>query len=364
MHEYVGNLHMHTPYSDGAWTHRDIAAAALDAGLDFIVVTDHNVWVDGVEGYVSDGDRRVLLLSGQEIHDMRRQPQCNHMLVYGAETELSSLGHDPQALIDAADERGALTFLAHPHELDLTLFDKPDLGWKDWHVDGYTGLEIWNYMSSFANEVARAIGRTGRNGLLAKLRTARVALNPQRYITAPEPETLAKWDELLAAGKRVTAIGNSDAHGTLMRLGPIERIIFPYDFLFRAVNTHVVTESALTGDAAQDKAQILSALRRGTCWVGYDMPHSTAGFRFSGQGVTKGVIGGTVRLDAGATLQVRTPARCDIRLIRHGEVVAERRDDTHLTHIPYREGAFRVECTIEYEGRRRGWIYSNPIYLV
>ena len=50
-HEVVGNLHMHTPYSDGAWYHADIARAASQAGLDFIVVTDHNLWVQGPQGY-------------------------------------------------------------------------------------------------------------------------------------------------------------------------------------------------------------------------------------------------------------------------------------------------------------------------
>ena len=54
LYEYAGNLHMHTTYSDGAGTHAEIARAAVRAGLDFVVVTDHNVWVDGLEGYYGD----------------------------------------------------------------------------------------------------------------------------------------------------------------------------------------------------------------------------------------------------------------------------------------------------------------------
>ena len=50
MHEYIVNLHMHTPYSDGKGTHQEIAKAALHAGLDVVIVTDHNVWVNGPEG--------------------------------------------------------------------------------------------------------------------------------------------------------------------------------------------------------------------------------------------------------------------------------------------------------------------------
>ena len=36
-------LHMHTQYSDGSGSHRDIARAALRRGIDAVVVTDHNI---------------------------------------------------------------------------------------------------------------------------------------------------------------------------------------------------------------------------------------------------------------------------------------------------------------------------------
>ena len=50
MHEIILNLHMHTRYSDGAGTHADIATAAMKAGLDAVIVTDHNVLVNGPAG--------------------------------------------------------------------------------------------------------------------------------------------------------------------------------------------------------------------------------------------------------------------------------------------------------------------------
>ena len=51
MHEIIVNLHMHTRYSDGSGTHKDIAEAAMKTGLDAVIVTDHNVLVQGLEGY-------------------------------------------------------------------------------------------------------------------------------------------------------------------------------------------------------------------------------------------------------------------------------------------------------------------------
>ena len=75
MFELVANLHMHTPYSDGFGSHAEIAQAAIRAGIDVVIVTDHNVLVAGPEEIYRDGDRRVLLLVGEEVHDQARQPQ-------------------------------------------------------------------------------------------------------------------------------------------------------------------------------------------------------------------------------------------------------------------------------------------------
>lgn len=364
LYEAAGNMHMHTPYSDGEKYHAAIAEAALDAGLDFIIVTDHNIWIDGLERVAARGGRCLLLLVGEEVHDNRREPQANHLLVYGAERELAAHAADPQRLIDAVNDAGGLCFLAHPHDIPLTIFGGiPDLGWHAWHVERYTGLELWNYMSSFSNGVSRALGLDARDTLPNRLRALRLALDPAQLIDGPEPATLAKWDELLASGRRVPVVGNSDVHGTPVRMGPIRREIFPYDYCFRAVNTHILLPQPLTYDLAVDKAQIYAALRAGRAWIGYDLPASTRGFRFHADGPGGGSMGDSLPLAAAGTLVATTPAPADIRLVRHGAVVAAVSNENALRFTPQQPGAYRVECTIDFRGRKRGWIYSNPIYL-
>jgi hypothetical protein len=285
---------------------------------------------------------------------MRRQPQANHFLAYGANRELATFAADPQRLIDETIAAGGYGFLAHPFDPEAALLGENGLplNWQNWDVRGFTGLEIWNYMSNFK-------GVLGSN----KLQVVRAAFNPEKHVVGPEPETLAKWDELLGQGRKVAAVGNSDAHGTTFHMGPLTRQIFPYEFLFRAVNTHLLLREELNGELVHDKKLILEAIGRGNSWVGYDMASPTKGFRFSGQSLTKGIMGDEIKLDAGATLQIRAPAKCRIRLIYCGETVAEIRNDTNLTHIPIEPGAYRVECFIQYQGQERGWIYSNPIYL-
>lgn len=364
MVELAGNLHIHTRYSDGHGLHADIAEAAIEAGLDFVVVTDHNVWVQGVEGYYASETGRVLLMTGEEVHNVRRRPQANHFLAYGAETELAAFAADPQELIDQTRTAGGYGFLAHPHEKALDIIDAPDLGWQDWEIEGFSGLEIWNYMSSVKNRVAEEVaGLRFRNRLTIALTALPIAFNPERYVRGPEPQTLALWDSFLAQGMRLAAVGNSDAHAIPSTLGPIKRVIYPYVDMFRAVNTHILLSNPLSGELTEDKRHVVKAVGEGRSWVGYDLPHSTRGFTFTVQGLRRGTIGDEMPLGTGATLQVGAPARCHIRLIRHGDVVAEARSATNLTHTPSEAGAYRVECLIPFEGEERGWIYSNPIYL-
>lgn len=355
VYEYAGNLHMHTTYSDGTGTHTDIAQAAIKAGLDFVIVTDHNVHVSGVEGYYYGKSReeRVMLLVGEEIHDVRRDSQANHLLVYGVDRELSQHAANPQHLIDTVKKQGGSCYLAHPCERAAPLFNEGAIPWEEWNIKDYTGIELWNYMSEF-------------KGLLSSKRAAvQGAFNPEKGISGPYPETLSLWDRLLKEGKRVKVIGAADAHASSYSLGPLTRVIFPYEYLFRCVNTHILTSASLNGDFDRDKQLILSALRDGLAFVGYDLPASTQGFRFTAQGHnTDAVMGEWIRLGHGVTLQIVIPWKAHMRLLKNGEVVLDESQSTHRTYIANRTGTYRVEAYIDYQGKARGWIFSNPIFVV
>ncbi len=348
VYEYVGNPHVHTPYSDGTALHAEVAQAASQAGLDFVIVTDHNVWVDGVEGYYDD----VLLLVGEELHDVRCRPQANHLLAFNTETELAPFTSDVQALIDQVKEEGGSCYLAHPFELSSSI--KPGLEaipWNAWEVDGYTGMELWNTMSEF-------------KGLLrSRMWALFYAFFPGIGIRGPYRATLDKWDELLAEGRRVAAIGGADAHGKTYSLGPLSRVVFPYEYLFRCVNTHVLTDVPLNGELAHDKALIYEAFRTGRTWVGYDLPASTSGFRFRARSVANEALVGEELVRTGATVfEVETPQPADTRLICDGKPIVRSRRRT-LEHTTARPGVYRVEVYRRHRLERRGWIFSSPIYV-
>jgi hypothetical protein len=42
----------------------------------------------------------------------------------------------------------------------------------------------------------------------------------------------------------------------------------------------------------------------------------------------------------------------------------EESENTHRTYIANRRGTYRVEVYIDYQGKPRGWIFSNPIFVV
>ena len=358
MHEIVVNLHMHTRYSDGSGTHKEIAHAAMKTGLDAVIVTDHNVLVQGVEGYYSLGPSSriktnpVLLLVGQEVHDQDRDPQKNHLLVFNANRDLASLADDPQALINGVRDAGGICFIAHPKDPEAPAFKETDISWEAWDVEGYTGIELWNGLSELKTVVP------------TKLHGAFYAYFPQFVGHHPLYETLNRWDELLASGRRVVAIGGSDAHAMHMNMGPLHRVIFPYEFHFRTVNTHVFIPQPLTGDVPTDKKMIYDALAAGRCFVGYDLPGSTRGFRFNAKGREQSAImGDEISVKGGVTLQARLPRAADIHLLKDGKVIGTWKESYAYTHIATEPGVYRIEAYRNYLGSKRGWIFSNPIYV-
>lgn len=94
MYEYVGNIHIHSTYSDGGEKIPQIASWAAQAGLDFIVITDHKD-LEGLkrkeEGYF-DG---VLVLVGMEINSAR-----NHYLALDITEVVEPNDDNPQEVIN------------------------------------------------------------------------------------------------------------------------------------------------------------------------------------------------------------------------------------------------------------------------
>jgi hypothetical protein len=351
MHELIINLHIHTNYSDGSGSHADLGKSALRTGVDVLLVTDHNILVRGVTPYYREGKRMVLLLAFEEIHDQDRDPQKSHLLVFGVERELASFADNPQSLIDAVHSAGGLSFIAHPIDPAMPAFGEEDISWVDWDVTGYTGIELWNGFSEL-----KSVAKGKWDAIL-------YAYFPEFIPQGPIPETLQHWDRLTSTGHRVVAVGGSDAHARHMSIGPLHKIIFPYEYHFSTINTHVLTSNPLSGVLDADRKMVMDSLAVGHCFIGYDLPASTRGFRFSAHS-KDGIfnMGDEIAPIGSVTLQARFPSVAEIRLIKNGKIIKKLHGDT-LTFNTDDPGVYRIEAYKQFLGKLRGWIFSNPVYI-
>jgi hypothetical protein len=275
------------------------------------------------------------------------------MLVIGHNTELSPYASDPQILINKAKQAGGLPFLAHPFEHALKLAGEADISWVDWNVTGFHGLEIWNHLSEL-----KTVSPNWFKLLFH-------VFFPMSYAQRPNPNTLHKWDSLSRPNRKIVGIGGSDSHALIMKKGIFSKVIFPYAFHFQSINTHILVPQELSGNLAEDRQMVLEAFRRGNAFIGYDMPAPTRGFRFTAQGSNADAqMGDEIALDSSVTFQIRLPQRAKCALLRNGEIIKTWDKQEICSIVVNDPGVYRVECTISYFGKERGWIFSNPIYVV
>lgn len=352
MNEAKFAIHIHTHYSDGNASHEDLVKIAEQAGLNGIITTDHNIWIEGLDGYYGEVKKKVMLLIGEEIHDRTLNPPGNHMLAINARKEMSMYSDSPQQLIDQIHRADGLSFLAHPVEDPLENFDQKDFSWRNWKVHNFTGIELWNQMSEFKSVT------TGRTSALIN------ALFPKRMSLGPLERTLNLWDELIAARmQKVVAVGGVDAHQFRYSIGPVPIHLYPYLHHFQSVINHILIPKPFSGSFSEDRNMIIQSLRQGHCFIAYDLPALADGFKFTVDNDDGQFhMGDDVEVKRGLTFQIRLPHRTLCRLLRDGKTIKEWPDRDVCTHLTTEKGVYRVEAFIPYKGKMRGWIFSNPIY--
>ena len=356
--ERSGNIHVHTTYSDGTGDYDAVIAAARDAGLDFLIVTDHNAYPAHEAGWRND----VLALVGEEIHDPAA-PHQNHFLAVDARRDVAPQAGDTAALVAAVAERHGLGYIAHPYEHSGAYAGEAEIDWLAWDVTGFAGIEIWNYMSEFKSYAT------------SPLAALWYAFFPRLAISGPYPETLRRWDELLAAHPRRVAAdgrvsggcvaigGGADAHATTYRMGPLRKQVFPLSPPVRRRQHPPAGGSGLAPRPGRRRRPGVRGAgpRAGLCGLRWPGP---------GPGIPLQRRPGRRRVHHGRRAPRRPDALCradpgpapTCACSTTGECVATA-EGRELTWQTERPGAYRVEALKNYGGRRRGWIYANPIWL-
>jgi len=347
LHEYVGNVHVHSNYSDGAASPQQIAAIANRRGLDFLILNDHDYMAKELhledEGFYG----QLILLVGLEIGG-----RYHHYLAFRLKEMVRGKGLSPQEVIDRVRAQGGFGFLAHPFEKGMPFHEKSiAYTWNDLSVEGYTGICIWNFTSRWKERVKTAI-----HGLFC------VAFK-QYSLKGPSKETLAFWDAKNQE-RKVIAIGGSDAHGSGFKWGPISLVPISYDFALTSITIHVLLDRQLSGDFEEAKGQIYGAMEQGHLFIGHDNLAPTRGFRFffEGQSGQMAIMGEELIFEPGI-LKVSTPLEGRIRIVRNGSLWAIGQGKGLEKEIA-EPGVYRVEVYLRIPVFGwRPWIFSNPIFL-
>lgn len=161
-----GDLQSHSHHSDAPGTLEDLVAAARRRGLDFLAVTEHNT-VSHLPYLAAWSGPDLLLIPGEEV-----TTYYGHMNAWGISRWLDfrcRTAEEMRAVIDAAHAMGALVSINHP-KTEGPPWEYP----TDLPVDA---VEAWQGPWPLRNH-----------------------------------ESLAFWDRMLRAGRRVTAVGGSDKH--------------------------------------------------------------------------------------------------------------------------------------------------------
>jgi len=309
-----GDLHMHTVHSDGDWTVPELIAAAVNARLDFIFITDHNTNSHYAEIENAKTDRKnLLIMRGEEV-----TTYGGHANVWGlSENGLVDFRVQPrnQAAIsqiaEQAHRSGALISLNHPFGVCAGCM------WSyGKEAEGFDAIEVWNGSWDGADELA-----------------------------------VGFWDRLLQQGRTITAIASSDSHRAESPLGQAA--------------THVAIRGSLS------QRNVLGSIREGRAYLTSKPagPVVTFEARTSRSSIAH-VIGDVVRVRNDQLIKfkigvsgLRSPAT--IALISDGKVVQRLRSiaegssqdvELKVSHNTY----FRIEVRDE-SGTMLA--LTNPIYF-
>ncbi len=319
--DYKGILHCHSYLShDSDGTIAEIVAAAHNAHVDFVGMTDHQT-----DASVRDGQRGVvdgvLFLVGCE----QQSPQGT-VLALGLREPIKRWQHAGLLAMDAVAQ-GGVAFLGHAES------------WRDWNVAGMTGVEIVN-LHAGAN--ARPKVGTLFTAMLMPLRQL------FEHLCYRDAEILRRWDEQLASRHPFTPIGGDDAHANISAL---VGTIGTYDEVFLTLSTHVLAPEL-------SEAAVLEALRLGRTYVSFDIFGEGCGFDFravDADGVH--VVGSTVPVSSGLQLRVNVPGAGRILVFRDGQVVREHVGEELVVDTPG-SGVWRVEV---HTAAGSPWLFSSSI---
>ena len=318
---------MHTEFSHDCKAPLDLVIETAErAGLDFVIVTDHNNMKAAKAYQAMKKPPHPLLIFGDEISTW----YDGHLVVLGIDKEPPDIG-DTQEIVNIVHQKGGYAIPAHPFSKR-----KP---WTNWKIENFDGLELFCFSDIFYSEgfklLPKIIFSPPKAFLKSVLKTPTAAL---RF-----------WDERLRSGRRLTAFASADAHLKFRWQNFYVENLLLY---FQAVTTYVLADEL-------KEEKIVEALGHGKSFIAFEAWGVAQDFSFSASAANKNHgPGDSLGAESPILFTIKVPAEADIRLIHNGEIIAQN-TGTVLEYKNQATGYYRVEAYREGEL----WIASNPIYV-
>ena len=334
----VGAIHIHSVYSDGTGDVDSISKAAKNAGLDWIIITDHNSFE--IEEGIYNG---VYVIKGEEISPKDE----NHYLALGINKYIQP-NENAKHNVEAVKLNGGFGFAAHPNESDYRRNSHRPIKWTNKNIIP-DGVEIWNWFSEWADNL------NDRN--IFTLACAFLCKN--KLVKSANSNVLFWWDNLNNVSEKIVpAIGGIDAHALKIKDYIIPVTIFPYESMFKTIVNIVTSDEEFKTDFFARKEQILEALKSGRNLiinraVSKEIPDINVSNK--SQAVTSGE---SLSLDNETFLNVQTKKKSSIKIFHNGKEIKSVISNG-IKMLLNEVGKYRVEIKLG----ERGFAYSNPILV-
>lgn len=338
--ECVGALHVHSRYSDGTGSVEEILRAGKQAGLDHLVLTDHDTLAARREGWEGAHDGLVLLVAAEVTP--RRQ---GHVVAMKVRHCRGYAAQQSRATLDGIAAQGGFAVIAHPmgkYKPSLMISHTP---WYEWRHPAVRGMEIWSYMHDWVDGIA-----------WWRLPAAyEFWKHPQRRVRGPEQGVLDEWDRQ-GRTRRIAGLGGLDCHA---RKVPLTRVqIFAYDAMFQFLRNHLFVP---VRDSERDPvAALWDALAEGRGFVAHDALADSTGTRCTAR-LPDGramQMGEEAAFGRGTVITLTLPRAGEVRWIADGRCRLTKCTE-RMDVRPAGPGVYRFEVRLA----GAPWIFTNPFYL-
>ena len=300
---YAVDIHTHSIFSDGRGTVHENYKAAINCGLDFFFATDHN----------SLGQKRAVKKWNNASWGQEPPAGSHHIgLLHPKRLFAPSKESNIASNFDKAKNIAPFVWIPHP------------VGWysNTWYSNEMIET-LWTLGNSFAIEVIN-----GAN----KIATAYDAF---------DKKAVSVWNKLLCDGRRVTALGGSDAHES-NQIGTVWTGVYA-----AKCEAKSIIKALNNGHSFASEAPLL--------WLSCE----------------KHIMGDEICKKRGTKVNINF-ACCDslglhsVRLIKDGKIIKDIKakdvsmiQDSYQYTVEQKNSYFRLECRASDQRRA----FSSPIYM-